>query len=1271
MAGGLRDEIDLDVTGALAQVGRIEAALDATAKSFRVELANALDVLRVADTHVDVTADARQVTGAITGAVDAADTGVVVTGEAREVTGAITGAVDAADTTVDVDVDPKAFRQLKADIDKVNAELNDTRAQLNKVEGELDQVRRKGGDVEKSFGGIRAAAAGALAALGTRFVIDQVQEMIGAASDLAESQSKVDVVFGASQSVIDEWASSSATAVGLAKQQALEAAGTFGNLFTALGLTQNAAAKLAPDVVQLGADLASFNNLGVPETLEKLRSGLVGEIEPLRSLGISFGALDVERKAMELGLESANGTITEGAKVQARWALITEQSRAAAGDFARTSDGLANQQRILSAEFGNLQAEIGARLLPTFLKGVKGIRELIGMFEQLPEPVQDVILVAGALTAVLAPLALGGGAVVSSFGNIAKAAKSMATTLGVSTTAFGAVAVGATALVGVYLAYRQVQQAIEDGERELNNSSANLINTRAAYMAQGIDLAAVNFLEAEALAAGTLSLDKFLAGYEHAGDVTAREQAQINKGADALRAISEASDVAIPRLADLATEMGINLGTATREETEALSKAADELNAAISPTARLEAQTSTLTDEFATAKEAIDAFSEALDAALGVFLTSEEATIRVRTGITDLAKELAAGREEGESYQAFQDRLTLSSIDLTRKIEDEVEALTRDGTITADAASQKEALISRLLAVADTIGGPVADELRKHAYRVATIPDAAETKVTADTTQAVEALEGVPPLAELLGEDTGQKFTQGVAKGISARGEVERARNAAEAMARSVSDAAKGPGGFDEGSPSKVGVQIGSFFVEGIALGVEQTGDLAEQAAQAVALGVAEQVHEVAQLTVAEQLAILDAVDAMGRAEETLAEVRADGTSSALDRQRAELEVAEAQERVNEALFAGSDASAKLAEVGEFLTAVHEAEAQALRDLNDQLDRQVGAIDAVSGVRGAQRALDDAEAERAAALSRARKLPGEVADAEDALSAARRRAAATTDEEALAIIRARQGVTRAEEALAAAQADATSTTDELRAASLELDIAEQKLKDTKEAATAPTREVIEAERALEELRKEESESARRVQEANDAVTDAQLRLVQSQRDLIESGAELVGTGPEVEDYFRTIAEQAGLTRRQIDNLIDSMREAGQLGQNANRSSGGSGGRLINTVTGRPAFTGPNGEGGSGGPRGVAGETSWTMPDGTRVWYVPRQNIDRGNLGALGRVPVTANLPTTKPAPVGSKKSATSTTQNITINPKKAVYDPKATVATLRTLELLR
>jgi hypothetical protein len=518
-------DLALDIRQALSAVAQVEAAI-AAATQARLQLdttgvaGEIQAAVDAADTNVIVTGDATELTGEVTGAVDAADSAVTITGDAADVTGSITGAVDAADSHVEVTADaPDVTGSINAAVGAADTHVTidaDDGGSLRSLAGSADDVNLA--LIAASGSGTRLRATiQAISAAGLGAGLFQAAQ---AASDLQESMSKASVVFGSSIDEVTEFGETSATSVGLAESAALEATGTFGNLFVALGTTKGAAADLAPDVVQLGADLASFNNLGVEDTLERLRSGLVGEIEPLRSLGISFDAAAVEAKAMELGLADANGTITEGAKLQARWALILEQSGTAQGDFARTSEGLANQQRILSAEFGNASTEIGEALLPALLEGVDVARsDLIPAFVEIGTRVLPAL--ADAVIGLL-PLA----------GSFAQILVSLAPALEAVASAIGAIPPELITLVGLFVAFRKV--AGSDFASGISSRLSSVFSTikagRGEVKASVTDFVAMNAVSG----AVTIGLSTIALAFEANAAKAAQFQRELHLVEDAL-----------------------------------------------------------------------------------------------------------------------------------------------------------------------------------------------------------------------------------------------------------------------------------------------------------------------------------------------------------------------------------------------------------------------------------------------------------------------------------------------------------------------------------------------------------------------------------------------------------------------------------------------------------------------------------------------------------------------------------------------------------------
>jgi hypothetical protein len=206
-----------------------------------------------------------------------------------------------------------------------------------------------------------AATAVAAAALGKLLV-----SSVGAASDFSEAGTAVNEVFGEASDTIRKFAAGAATNLGQTQTQVLDAAKQFGIYGQAAGLAGEANAAFSTDLITLATDLASFNNTSVDEAILALGAGLRGESEPLRRYGILLNDAELKARAMEMGIYSGNGALTMQQKVLAANAAIFAQTTTQQGDFARTSEGLANQQRILAAQFGNIKILLGDFLLPLF-----------------------------------------------------------------------------------------------------------------------------------------------------------------------------------------------------------------------------------------------------------------------------------------------------------------------------------------------------------------------------------------------------------------------------------------------------------------------------------------------------------------------------------------------------------------------------------------------------------------------------------------------------------------------------------------------------------------------------------------------------------------------------------------------------------------------------------------------------------------------------------------------------------------------------------------
>lgn len=250
----------------------------------------------------------------------------------------------------------------------------------DRASGEFDRVERKARGLGGTLRSMAPLALGAGAALGG--LAYGASKFADAASDLNEATNKANVTFGEHSDVIEDFAESSARSFGISRRAANDYASTLGVILQASGLNQEATADMSVELTKLAADLASFNNIPVDVALEKIRSGLVGEAEPLRTVGVLLSAAEVKTKAYEMGIAEAGAELTEAQKVQARYALILEQTTQAQGDFTRTADGSANQQRIMAANWEDLRARIGQGFLPVQQKLYEGLNKLFTIVQE-------------------------------------------------------------------------------------------------------------------------------------------------------------------------------------------------------------------------------------------------------------------------------------------------------------------------------------------------------------------------------------------------------------------------------------------------------------------------------------------------------------------------------------------------------------------------------------------------------------------------------------------------------------------------------------------------------------------------------------------------------------------------------------------------------------------------------------------------------------------------------------------------------------------------
>ena len=238
-----------------------------------------------------------------------------------------------------------------------------------------------------SIKGIVGKVGGVIAAaFSVSTLINFGKEAINLASDLQEVQNVVDTAFGSMSYKIEEFSKTAIENFGISRLTAKRTASTYMAMAKGMGIAEDAASDMAITMTGLTADIASFYNMSQERADVILKSVYTGETESLKQLGIVMTEVNLEQFAMSKGITKNIRNMTQQEKTMLRYQFVLEQTKLAQGDFAKTQDSWANQTRILTerwkemqATFGQAFMAIGTLFLPVLNKIVSGLTQIAQM----------------------------------------------------------------------------------------------------------------------------------------------------------------------------------------------------------------------------------------------------------------------------------------------------------------------------------------------------------------------------------------------------------------------------------------------------------------------------------------------------------------------------------------------------------------------------------------------------------------------------------------------------------------------------------------------------------------------------------------------------------------------------------------------------------------------------------------------------------------------------------------------------------------------------
>lgn len=211
-----------------------------------------------------------------------------------------------------------------------------------------------------------------------------IGKLISASAEYTENMNLFTVAMGEYADEAKAFADKASSVLGLDPSDWVRNQGVFQTLLTGFGDSADRAALMSQNLTQLGYDLSSFFNISVSDAMQKLQSGISGELEPLRRLGYDLSQARLEQEALTLGIQKNVSAMNQAEKAELRYHAILTQVTTAQGDLARTLNDPANQMRMMQAEIaqttralGDLFIPILNNVLPYLIAFARALREIL------------------------------------------------------------------------------------------------------------------------------------------------------------------------------------------------------------------------------------------------------------------------------------------------------------------------------------------------------------------------------------------------------------------------------------------------------------------------------------------------------------------------------------------------------------------------------------------------------------------------------------------------------------------------------------------------------------------------------------------------------------------------------------------------------------------------------------------------------------------------------------------------------------------------------
>lgn len=274
----------------------------------------------------------------------------------------------------------EALANLSTGLGRTRGATSNTSSGMNLFGKNVDSVRIKSFSLASAIGKVYA----------TYFLlfrgIEKIKDAIDISSAVTEADNVVRQAFGKYERLVDDLCKVSIKKFGMSELSVKQFAGRFQAMGTALDIPQGQMAKMSIRLTELTGDLASYYDVSQEDVAKSLQSVFTGTTAPMRRYGVDLTQATLNEWLMKKGIDAKVKSMNQAQKAVVRYEYTLERTKAAQGDFLRTSDSWHNTLTVVTESFkdlGKTVGDIAINAFKPFLRVLGIVAEKVNSFVEM------------------------------------------------------------------------------------------------------------------------------------------------------------------------------------------------------------------------------------------------------------------------------------------------------------------------------------------------------------------------------------------------------------------------------------------------------------------------------------------------------------------------------------------------------------------------------------------------------------------------------------------------------------------------------------------------------------------------------------------------------------------------------------------------------------------------------------------------------------------------------------------------------------------------